>query len=211
MVEQQPKIVNVKAKDLIIALDKAVKPMHLVYKKKNGEIINSYGTRNVDYLRSLNLRNSKGPVDLGKMGITLKTRVDTPAGFYYKPRYPYYDTAVPKWRSFTVGEIIGMTPEEVQAAVSAPISPISTSTSPDYIVKDSEEAKNLLNDKISFIKLLALADEVSRKTNKKQEELTIEDVFKSGVSKDRAESRKIISAPRLHVQGSMVVKSKALE
>jgi hypothetical protein len=218
--QQQPKIVNVKAKDLLVALDRAIKPMHLVYKKKNGEIVNSYGTRNVEYLKGLNLRNANGPVDLNKIGVTLRTKVESPAGVYYKPRYPYYDTVVPKWRSFTVGEIVGMTPEEVQAAVSVPLAPppvvapvVDTTpvASLEYILKDTDEAKNLLKDKISFIKLLALADEVSRKTGKKQEELTIDDVIKSNVSRDKVEARKIVSAPRLHTRGSLVVKGRALE
>ena len=202
--QELPKIKSIKASELRNALDRAIKPIHFIFKKKNGEVLDTFGTRNPEYLNKLDLKRRSGAsTDLGKLPTVVQyTYVEVPGGVVKKPRYPYWDTSANKWRSFTVGNIIGMTEEEVKEVVATSV--FSSEGTDTYIKDGSQEAKDLLKDKIQFIKFLALADEVARKVNKSREDLNSKDVMDSGVSKNPIEIRKIVSAPRLYKPGTKV-------
>ena len=205
MVEQQPTIKRVQTSELLAALNNAKSPIRFMYKRKDGTIVDSYGTRNIPYLRSLNLTKKDGsPVDLSKMmtpegkDVALSSRGKH--NISLNTRFPYYDTAavndngsMGRWRSFDRLRVVGMADTEAIELIKE-----------DYIQKGSLEANNLLANKSEFTKLLLLASEVASKVKKPNDAITIRDVILSGVSKIKEEAKKIASAPRL--QGNIKFK-----
>lgn len=85
-------------------------PIRFTYTGKKGEI-KAYGTRNLEYLRSLGLTNTKGPVDLDQLydGVLPDGKLRAkrlPDMDRTQTRYAYYDVGERKWRSLLATDLM---------------------------------------------------------------------------------------------------------